>query len=1228
MSAEFNPMPGRADIIIRNMAESGEAQRPGKKTSKSANESGNKPTFEGVTGMHGKIGEMTGGTFVLPGMEAGVKRAKGLRETLERFPIEEGQRSMEPAFKASITLSGGHEIPIYVYETVRKIKGEDGLEQEEREFVMSRLPATRFFNRATLTSILETAKATDTESHHAVFVKKAKIDRRFDNMDDEGKRAYLKDKFNLRVREESEEAMGMMPPPVYPEEVPIPEEPIERRELYDYDTRVRLVLAKLINFTRQGMENGTDFRNDNYYIALRGELQSYLQRFNLSVHEGHFKDVSDFAEIIGELEYLAKNSAGYSELDPIQEQTVLDDVISSETRADLRRARVEMDRRYSEIFRKMNSKSRELIFKNWSLDLEPQIQGVKSGWNRPSNVWEAYFGGRIYEQSRDADGNIVESWRYYADPRGPSVMSKVSRDVEEAQGGREMIGLTEWRLLKELKGANEQVLADLLKKPPAQWQEIPERVANIYREIERAELTVETLQGYIGDAIHMIKSIPGETEEGLEMINFHSKELEAFRAFHTLRITQERTGMDPGKAEDIYKSQFTDETWKYFLGRYAKDNRRRNFLSEDNVNINLSNPHWKIYMGRAQREKGDMVLVEYMTIVDIKNRINGDDDSRLRVIEKFVNRPKDLSARGGRLSLNGRAERMEDLRVQLLSEGAISDVKVLMAKLEGLKIRHIVGPLSPADFRRLERALEEDNKGGLFTSTNWDKARIEHFRFKTDEQIDAEIRQVISRHGSFDNENLLDDIGESWQKEALRGAYRVASIWGNASKTKDVTDQWYRKRTILGADGDDEYGRSLVTIRRREQKEALKAALRTTGLKIEGDNRDSEAILNELEENGYLEGLDSTMYQMFWMYAMPDFDMIRIYGKHFKTGKVSKYPQAITFNQASKNINGRMIHHMMDFMVDEQRGRSYEEDEVNGIARGFLPGFYDNMLPQNRTMVRFHRNFMTNEQEQEVEKRAIDLMKEYRLLPGLGWEERLNTEARSSTITEFRRDPYFDGILGWARSAVIAEMIDSGDFSQMDFTQKNIAEVMGSKISQYVLIDLSDDQRATAHYYGRQNFQDWMKNPSLENFLRVNNGADIFYSGRNVRIWAWMMIATNIQWEIMHHHYKRLKLGSENLSASIGESMVENLVASGAMGKDQGELIKSDHFGMKPEFLRGVPGAQILGTKPFRYARQIEEFVRSGLWETFKPWSFYYPKELWDLIKRMFFYLFRDFLGK
>lgn len=859
-------------------------------------------------------------------------------------------------------------------------------------------------------------------------------------------------------------------------------------ELPDFSVVVsRLKMIKRRELAGDVMTSNDEAMRDEYL----GHLQEHIDRFTEAKNTREFRKVFEFVQEIDEQIYTAKNYEP-----PLPDGTaaieIFNSFISEDQRSAFEDARKELDNEFQQIYDAMDDRTREILLGDLELKIGTELTSILQGWHDIDQVKRMVFGGKVF----DENGVLVDH---------PGLVVK-KQAKEEAMGIEGLKGIREWRATKNIYGAEERISIELLTRPPARWQEVPERVSRIYSLVERSDYSVEQLQSTIQKAVQMVESIQTNDRQGRKILKEMVDELNSFQAFHSFRITLEKSEMDPGKSLEVFSSRFDDETWMHFAKRFTSYSR--------------------------VRENGERM----------------------------------------EFKLNGEKTNLLDIAVKMYFEKIQKDRK-LMNLVEALTHVGIDHELTDADFSKAVKFLER-------------------------RPLDAREKQMM---------------------EALR-RYFVAKMepaaWGtDIGKMKEVITEWYSEKTLVGA-----FGRNKQTGEKNldEKRSLIKANfvkfLRDNEFKIEGYEGSTDKIVDELFKEGYFDAVDLNAYNLVWSLAFSDFDIIRIYGKDWKTGRDSYEPQNIAFNQNTYMFNGRLTDHFMDFLLDEERGRTYESDEVNSIMRKHLLGRRKNMLPQNRTMVRFARHFMSPEQLAEVNHRARELMKKHKFVPDGSYQGMLDAVLADPASKE--RDPYFEGFEGWARSVVIAEMIDGGESDIADFTGKTFSEV-APKLRKFEMVDLYSDRAAAHKYMGRGSLQGYLRDPSNERFLNINDKDSEFYSGRNVRLWPWMNIAFRVHWEISHKNWKRL-FDKDNLESGGGEALLEKMTQNGVVRKQQGNFLKQELLGLSPG---------ILGTVPFRRTRQLAEFIGVGTWENVRSPGFWVGGVI-DLFRRIFGYAFGGFTGK
>lgn len=848
-------------------------------------------------------------------------------------------------------------------------------------------------------------------------------------------------------------------------------------EELQFDQRLRNdaeTISSLMRLVRERQAGG----------AQNGEWDNLTNVFNQRIEEiGQLADQNRYREVY-EFSRLIKNWEEVAKLEP-EGENVVESFLPQEKRNEIYLKLSEVDERFRRIYENMDDSARAIMLGDLERDLQNGIDSLRLG-STIQDIKIMMFGG-LDRYNRPTEGSVR---------KGLEQLPESARDIRE------------WRATKSIDGVETRVGIELLTQPPARWEEVGERLANIYKFIEATDFTVEQLQSDIGKAVAMIQTVERNQPEGRVLLAQLNKELKAFQAFHTFRVTMERGNQNPDKVLGVFENYFDNETWKNFVDRFGKDNRGRKFVAtinekgekvEGGNEINLFDLAEKAYFRKLQKERKTMNLIEAMTAVGIDKKFGWGEWGTMEIL---LRRPL------------RREERTE---------------------LENLRLT----------FKDGERVEVKDKNGKV----------------------------------------VLDDNGQP--KTEIK--YKIGNVddWGkDIGKTKDVIREWYKGKTLLGALGK-------LGERRQEMRDALKEDLRAKGLGVKSTHDDSVTTLDEealeaLDSSGYLESVDYNAYYFLWTMAWSDFDIIRVYGKE-AAGKTNPVIQAIAFNESSFNFHGRIIDHSWEFFADEKRGREDKEYDPNEVIRRIFPGRHHGLFQRNRTLVRFFDAFVSKKQKEE-----------------LGVDKKIKQMMKDEDLQDYdeREKDYFRG---WVEGIVIGDLIDNGevDFSEKDFSKDTIGEN-----SQYLMGDLFQDRGLTVKYLNKEGFQMYLADPTTENFRKINKKISAFYSGRNIRLWPWMTLASRGHWEFNSKHALRV-YRRPNMTAAEGEKFIDELIDDGDMEKKQGTVEKRRNFGFYNIGGRIKIGEWVItekeyklklgkffGTLPFRKTRQYLELGRRLGWDS------------------------------
>ncbi len=337
---------------------------------------------------------------------------------------------------------------------------------------------------------------------------------------------------------------------------------------------IREIIAQMKILVKDGRHVETNAR----WVELSRQLQTAIDSFNRAVEAKRFLEVYEFVRAIEDAEYLTEKPLTG---DPTREKEALDTILSEERRNQFKKASDNLDSEFQTLYDKLDNKQRGIVFKDLELALGTELIGVKAGW-------------RPFERARAAIFHVVETGK--------------SREK-----GLGLDGIREWQATKGLYGAEEQVATELLTRPPARWEDVPEHIASIYQFLESGDFSIDELQIKMNQSIQLLEAVPVTTKKSQEMRERLVSELEAVRAFHSFRISMERGDMNPEKVTGVFETYFTNETWKNFVDRFDHDVRQRQFIDKDGNPVNLFDEAQKLYFRRLQTERVRMNKIQEMT---------------------------------------------------------------------------------------------------------------------------------------------------------------------------------------------------------------------------------------------------------------------------------------------------------------------------------------------------------------------------------------------------------------------------------------------------------------------------------------------------------------------------------------------------------------------------------------------------------------------------------------
>ncbi len=760
---------------------------------------------------------------------------------------------------------------------------------------------------------------------------------------------------------------------------------------------------------------------------------------------------------------------------------------------------------------------------------------------------------RIYNQlSEKEKHDLVGDINIEATIHLKSISAGYSQGLSSAKNrlltliGEDDTGIREWRVVKSVNSLDEAVRVNQLTDVPVIWQEAPEKLASVFSQMESMDFSVEELSVVTNKAINLVQGITPDTPEGRNLRDNLVKELEAFRAFHAMRITMERNDMDPERMLEVFQQYFDDETWEHFEERFSRDSKNREFVrgEGDNVEkVNLFDSAFSDYSERLRQERIKMNMVQELSRRAIANPFS---ESEIRAVAESMNHQVTDEFKSN----------LERLRqyFAMKTEEYIADPK---NELGGKSIDEIWG-----------RKKTINGQNGI---------KITH-------KLVQEWHQKQTMQGAFGYVEK-DDI-EFLAKgglDLLDESDRVRQIL--AENNIDLsTDEGIKKAEALLCE------RTYLSLRQEEQKNLLATEIKNSGVKL----RLSDGIIvncdpDDLINSGFLDSVNSNAYYITWMFQWSNYDSIRVYSRDTNSGLDDDF-ESIVFHQNTNMFWGRHVDHIWEFYHDtnENRGRPKEND-VNRLWKQHLPGKHHYLFPQNSLMVRWTENFMSEDQKKDLERRTQEEMRKWDF-DNAKYHEEFYSWMRNAMMMDMIEN---------------GEVSMSAEDNKVKFS-----EIMKQgKVKKFEMIDVFVDRGKHKKYAGPDAFQAYLANPTDDRFVEINDKTKVFYSTRGARQFPWMTLATRAHWDVNSNHRLRL-FNVPDLRSAEMENTMNVLEARGDMERKQTEHEKRKLLGFKGVNIGGTMGipkvagfeapgtlGALLGTTPFRRTRQMLEFGRKSAWE-------------------------------
>ena len=498
--------------------------------------------------------------------------------------------------------------------------------------------------------------------------------------------------------------------------------------------------------------------------------------------------------------------------------------------------------------------------------------------------------------------------------------------------GEDNTGFREWRVIKHIEGLEQSVRVKQSTEVIPIWKEIPEKLTTVFSQMESMDFSVEELGAAANEAITLVRSIAPDTPEGRSLRDDLVAQLEAFRAFHSFRITMERNDMNPEQMLSVFQQYFDDETWEKFADRFSRDDRFRKFVDAKGESANLFDNSFSLYSERLRQDRIKMNMVEELTKRAISNPLS---DAEIRAIARSMNQEVTDTFRND-------LERIRQYFV-LKTQAYIDNPK---NGISGSSVEDVWG-----------RKNKIGDKYGIYVTheliQEWHKKQTLQGAFGYFEKEDIDFLA----NGGFE---LLDE-GDNIR--------RILD-----EKEVDLKNDDGRKKAeeIL-------VGRSYLSLRQEELKKDLANQLKELGLQVRPDEG-SEPIpvdIGTLDKGGFLDSVNKNAYFTTWMFEWSNYDSIRVYSRDTNSGLDDDF-ESLVFHQSTNMFWGRHIDHIWEFYHDtnENRGRPKEND-VNRIWKQNLPGKHHYLFPQNSVMVRWTENFMSEDQKREINRRTEQMVRDW-----------------------------------------------------------------------------------------------------------------------------------------------------------------------------------------------------------------------------------------------------------
>ncbi len=458
--------------------------------------------------------------------------------------------------------------------------------------------------------------------------------------------------------------------------------------------------------------------------------------------------------------------------------------------------------------------------------------------------------------------------------------------------------------------------------------------------------------------------------------------------------------------------------------------------------------------------------------------------------------------------------------------------------------------------------------------------------------------------GRFHKERLLMNFVESWTKDRkIKGKTdeeraALESIQGelgddySVDNMKKAIGKWYRENTMLGLIKEQAEAvglrKSEMVGNKREYK--VEQANGNVELVATGGGLIEELVKNkekwnlsdkqiiEMVDTGLVDQVVNNAHRLAWVMAWSDYDGIRVWDPNIDNpaggkGRVSGY----VYNQSTDFFYGRMVDHAWEFFIDESRGKV---EKANYVMQDEMLGENGNLLPQNRTLVRFASDLLDEEQ-------------------GINSDGLLNETAKEvikRKTNSFKNIKKFDKgnkeEMGWAKSAILAEALDQGEVKFDNCKWSHFFRVDNSW--KYRWIDLYGDRAAMMNFMSpeKPKLQHYLQQPNNAEFLQLFS-LENFYSKREVRLQPMMKLVIPMH-QRLGTYWKSWWGEVDNMPHADTETIIDLAVRSNRLNVKYKDWMKREYLGWG-----GLPG--ILPVRNARFlAEYADIYARMGVSESAK----------------------------